>query len=66
MITDKYGVTRYYHKDNSILIHRTNGSARIEGNQWEWFLHGKYHRYYGPEDSRGNWFIHGDAIKKES
>ena len=30
--------------------------------QWQWYIDNVCHRYYGPQDSRGNWYIHGKRI----
>jgi hypothetical protein len=44
--------------------HNTNGPILWEnGNRWEWWLFDGYHRYYGPQDSDGKWFLHNKRIK---
>jgi hypothetical protein len=51
-----------YYKDD--VIHRTNGPARTWFDGVEaWYLFGEYHRYYGPQDVDGSWWLHGDQIK---
>lgn len=40
--------------------HRTNGPA-IAGEFW--YLFGKIHRYYGPRERNGDWWIHDVYIK---
>lgn len=45
--------------------HRADGPAIIWQNigEWAWSLYGYAHRYYGPRNVYGGWFIHGDKIK---
>ena len=48
------------------LLHCANGPARIwndDDDGWGWYLYGKFHRYYGPRSSAGNWWIHYRKIK---
>lgn len=48
------------------LLHRCNGAARIwiQLGIWGWYLYGKPHRYYGPQNlSHGSWWIFGNKIK---
>ena len=56
------------HRVNKAL-HRANGPALIfndsvfNDSDWDWYLFGKWHRYYGPADSNGTWFIHHVRVK---
>ena len=44
--------------------HRANGPAILwNDGQWDWYLYDAWHRYYGPQSSDGNWYIHDDIIK---
>jgi hypothetical protein len=62
IIHNDYSVD-YYHYD---VIHRTNGPARKWNDGVEaWFLFGEYHRYYGPQDVDGSWWLHGNLIKDD-
>lgn len=49
------------------MYHRPNGPAVIEideiASQWAWCLFDNSHRYYGPADEFGDWWIHGSFIK---
>ena len=46
-------------------LHRCNGPARIwDTGAWAWWLHGEWHRYYGPADSTGGWILHSKLIKE--
>ena len=57
------GDIEYYNP--ATVQHRSNGHAVF----WEntktlmWFLHGKRHRYYGPSDDAGEWYLNGGKIK---
>ena len=45
-------------------VHKSNGPAVIRRvGHWGWFLHGKYHRYYGHTFAHGTWMLHGSRIK---
>lgn len=47
-------------------LHKSNGPARIwDDGGWEWALHGRWHRYYGPVQNLCNetWYIRGNKIK---
>lgn len=49
-------------------LHRPNGPARIwDARIWgvceAWALYGNWHRYYGPGDSVGSWYMHGVCVK---
>lgn len=48
-----------YQKDG--LVHRTNGPARIyqRSGGWGWVLFDKRHRYYGPQNVNGVWWLYG-------
>lgn len=51
-----------YYKDD--IIHRSNGPARIwNDGVGGWYINGEYHRYYGPQDIDGSWWLHGIRIK---
>ena len=53
-----------YTKNEDGQLHKKNGPARLWNDKsWEWLLNGEYHRYYGPHDSYGNWWIHNRIIK---
>ena len=46
-------------------LHRPNGPAfeRVDGF-WIWWLYGKPHRYYGPQNYKvEKWYLHGCNIK---
>ena len=55
------------------LLHRVNGPAynysnttcwwRHDDDQWCWYSKGYPHRYYGPCDHMGEWWIHNKFIK---
>ncbi len=51
--------------------HRPNGPARIWParmgglEEWEWWLFDRWHRYYGPHDTEGDWFIHEMWVKSD-
>ena len=58
----------YFLPDSSEVLHRANGPARIwnEGD-FEWYLFGNIHRYYGPPtcfagttEFYPHWAIHGE------
>lgn len=57
--------------ENNVTVHRVNNAShRVNGpavlfnnSEWDWYLFGKWHRYYGPSDSSGNWFIHNVRVK---
>lgn len=41
------------------MLHRPNGPAIIwNDGDWGWNLFGLWHRYYGPRDESGDWYIH--------
>lgn len=45
------------------LIHQTNTPAVIWRNgHWSWWLYSRRHRYYGPQDDYGRWYIHSDRL----
>lgn len=46
-------------------LHRPNGPACVVmgKNDWDWALYGSWHRYYGPADETGTWWIHGEITK---
>ena len=51
---------------NEGVLHKANGPSRIWGDGvWDWWLHGERHRYYGPAQCIGCWYIHGDMIKHD-
>ena len=53
----------YFENDNG-EPHRVNGPARNwNGEVWFWALNGKGHRYYGPQNNGGTWWLHGKRIK---
>jgi hypothetical protein len=45
--------------------HRPNGPAVewFEENTWDWYLFGECHRYYGPQDHTGGWWLYGGFVK---
>jgi hypothetical protein len=45
-------------------FHRANGPA-VEWNygQYDWWLFGERHRYYGPRGEYDIWYIHGSRVK---
>jgi hypothetical protein len=44
--------------------HRTDGPASIwSDGVCGWYLFGKYHRYYGPQDVDDSWWLHGTQLK---
>jgi hypothetical protein len=46
--------------------HRANGPAIVWNyGGWSWWLHGKFHRYYGPVENNNTaaWWIHHRKIK---
>ena len=46
--------------------HRVNGPAlEWDDGDWCWMLNGDSHRYYGPADCMGEWFIHDKFIKSD-
>ena len=68
MITAHWGGrTTYFLDDAKTIPHRPNGPARIyTDDDWEWYLFGNLHRYYGPPTCFGGsndwydiWTIHG-------
>lgn len=69
MITRKYdldiGATIYV-LDNG-KMHRPNNYALITDCGFRiWYLYGIEHRYYGPSDDYGNWYMYGELIKTEN
>jgi len=46
-------------------LHKPNGPAVIWANgDWDWWLFGMFHRYYGPVDADNEeWWIHDVRIK---
>ena len=52
-------------------LHRSNGPAWMNsrsghtppGFYWHWRLFGARQRYYGPQCTNGEWWIHGSRIK---
>jgi hypothetical protein len=47
-----------YYRDGD--YHRVNGPAIYwDDGDWSWWLYGQCHRYYGPANIRGAWYIHG-------
>lgn len=48
------------------LWYRVNGPALSshEGQSWAWYIDGKPHRYYGPMNSNGFWYVNGERVKK--
>jgi hypothetical protein len=49
------------------VYHRVNGPSAYDFDDttdyWGWHLFGSAHRYYGPADENGDWWIHGEFIK---
>jgi hypothetical protein len=51
------------------MRHRANGPAISYGkglnggNYCNWYLFGNEHRYYGPQNQRNFWWIHGKCVK---
>lgn len=44
--------------------HRTNGPAvEWKDGDWGWMLHDRNHRYYGPQNNNGDWFLNMRFIK---
>lgn len=44
--------------------HRANGPASMwDDGVYGWYLFNEYHRYYGPQDIDGSWWIHGVLVK---
>lgn len=62
-ITETAFATYYKLNDE---YHRANGPAAIWKNvgEWEWYMHGESHRYYGRTFSYGRetWMIHGEIV----
>lgn len=52
-----------YMKNN--LWYRVNGPALSspDGRAWAWYIDGKPHRYYGPMNTKGNWYVNGKRVK---
>lgn len=62
-IDGDFGAVRYGLKGEK-GPHRPNGPAVIfTAGHWMWHLFGYYHRYYGPQNAKGGWWIHGDMVK---
>jgi hypothetical protein len=55
------GTITYRMDDNR--LHRANGPAMEWFDAWEWVLYDNWHRYYGPQDQSGDWWIHDMRIK---
>lgn len=59
----------YFQSAESEKFHRPNGPAiQLWSGEWDWFLFGRYHRYYGSQcyythDDSGEWWIHGKHIR---
>jgi hypothetical protein len=54
-------------------LHRVNGPAVIhldtlagpvEYGKGYWWCNGMWHRYYGPRDPLGSWYLHNKGIKR--
>lgn len=44
--------------------HRVNGPAKIwDDGDFDWYINGQRHRYYGPQNPRSFWWIHGKVVK---
>lgn len=55
-----YGVS--YSKDG--MYCRLNGPAKMWDDGLEsWYLDGRRHRYYGPQNKKGVWFVRDHRIK---
>jgi hypothetical protein len=51
----------YYLKNDR---HRANGPAiEWKDGQWDWVMYDKWHRYYGPQSQKQDWWIHGKWVK---
>lgn len=58
---DKYHRIEYRVNDE---WHRTNGPAFLwYDGDFDWYLFGEQHRYYGPVNLGENWWIHGEYVK---
>ena len=48
------------------VSHRPNGPASHDSSDWDWYLYGNEHRYYGKQSSiDDSWWIHGDCVKQD-
>ena len=50
---------RFFHKPNAPLW------LSDDGDDWGWMLHGNWHRYYGPQNNNGSWYLEGEYLKNE-
>lgn len=59
---DRFGNITYL-RDRD--YHKTNGPAvaHPRTKSWDWFLFDNWHRYYGPQNNKGNWFLYGERVK---
>lgn len=59
---ESYGVVYRLHDKQR---HRTNGCGIVwDDGTWDWYLFDRWHRYYGPQSEKGEWFLHGEFIKQ--
>lgn len=63
ILDDNCGNVIYYKGD--CIHHRSDGPAvYLRDGRWSWMLDGRWHRYYGPQSSDGEWwYIHMRKIK---
>lgn len=46
-------------------LHRPNGPA-VEWpkfGHWDWYFNDEWHRYYGPQEDSGEWWVHDTHVK---
>lgn len=60
MIPTRYPIIKF----KNGKVHCANGPAKVwDEGDWHWYLYGKWHRYYGPIDNDGDWWIDNEFIK---
>ena len=58
-------VDKGYKHTHQGKLHKSNGPAWYWANGYKtWWLNDKVHRYYGPAEDDGLWWIHDKWIKK--
>lgn len=54
----------YYEYRSNGKRHQVNGPALVfvTGEKY-WFLYDQWHRYYGYQSNKNQWWLHGEKIK---
>ena len=63
MIIKTDDAATYYYNDNKQRHRATSPAIVWSGGAWSWWLHGYPHRYYGPADNNGYWWLQGARLR---